>query len=39
VKRGAAADTPPCSESMGIKFACFPISSVCKWNEVGGNSK
>jgi hypothetical protein len=35
-KREVAADTPPCSESMRTKFACFPISSVVEWNEVGG---
>jgi hypothetical protein len=39
VKRGAAADTPPCSESMRVKFASFPISSIVEWDEVGGNSK
>jgi hypothetical protein len=39
VKRGAAADTPPCSESMRIEFASLPIWSMVEWSEVGGNSK
>lgn len=38
-KRGAAADTPPCSESMRTNFASFPISSVYERMDFIGNSK
>jgi hypothetical protein len=39
VKRGAAAETPPCSESMRTWFAYFPMCSVRRWVKVDGNLK